>query len=137
MTMKLELKQLQQKSNMPPQLRRYLQTCQPSVAEAIHAYLDGDPHAIDEMIEMCANRASAPSATVPPELSHNQHPMYERWKSICPACDSIHTRHIPESGSAEFHVRLQCTDCGRQFTLKEGFEAQLAKSKKDSANVQK
>jgi Zn finger protein HypA/HybF involved in hydrogenase expression len=128
--MSIELKQQQDQSNMPPQLRRYLETCSPDVLTKIWNYLDGDPRALDEMIDVCAKRATKEAHKKQPvtEPAWNQHPKYEQWKSICPKCDSIHTRHV--SGSAEFSVTLQCTDCGHQFTLKEGFEAQLAKEKK-------
>lgn len=60
-----------------------------------------------------------------PKPSHNQHPKYEQWKSICPKCASTHTRH--HGGSREYEVTLKCSDCREVFTLKEGFEAELAR----------
>ena len=124
-SLRLELQQ-QKPDNMPPQLRRYLETCSPDVSVKIWDYLDGDSDAIRDMIDICvirANNAAHKNSADVTEPSHNQHPMYEQWKGICPKCDSIHARHI--FGSREFEVKLQCSDCGHQFTLKEGFEAQL------------
>lgn len=58
--------------------------------------------------------------------AYNQHPMYERWKNICPQCGSEHTTHANERAE-EFAVVLKCTDCQNLFSLKEAFDAQLAK----------
>jgi len=55
--------------------------------------------------------------------SHNQHPNYEQWKSICPKCRSQHTPH--HNGSREYEVTLECSDCKHVFMLKEAFEAEL------------
>ena len=128
-SLRLELQQ-QKPSNMPPQLRRYLETCSPDVSVKIWDYLDGDPSAVSEMIDICvirANNEAHKKPASPPEPCYNQHPMYEQWKGICPKCDGQHARHI--FGSREYEVKLQCTNpgCLHIFTLKEGFEAQRQK----------
>jgi predicted RNA-binding Zn-ribbon protein involved in translation (DUF1610 family) len=61
----------------------------------------------------------------PIKPSNNQHPKWERWKSICPKCGSSHTSH--KSGCREYDVQLQCTDCRHIFTLNEAFEAEQAR----------
>src|SRR5581483_6269777 len=65
--------------------------------------------------------------TPEPAPAFNQHPRYEKWKSICPHCRSIHTEHL--DGSAEFAVRLRCTQCGTVFTLKEAFDMEVKRQR--------
>jgi hypothetical protein len=80
--------------------------------------------------EAIAERETLPVKGSAKKPSYNQHPEYEQWKSICPKCRSAHSRH--HSGSREYDVTLRCADCKDTFTLKEAFDAELARQKHEA-----